>query len=277
MAMKSADRAQPDGGQSAAWDPELTRRLVGFLAPVLRRYFRAQVRGLENIPHAGGALLVSNHSGGQFTLDVPILAVEFYEEFGYGRSMTTLAHDILLAGPMAKVLPRIGLIRANRENADTALRDGQVVVVFPGGDYDAYRPTFSQNVIDFNGRRGYVRTAIEAGVPIIPVVSVGGQENQFYVTRGEGLAKRIGGIAKRARLSQVPIAIGLPFGISIGGLLPPNIPLPTKIVTQILEPIYIAEEFGTNPDIDKVDALVRDVMQCALNGLHDERRFPVWG
>jgi 1-acyl-sn-glycerol-3-phosphate acyltransferase len=277
MAMKSADRSEPDGDHFTAWDPELTRRLVGFLAPALRRYFRVQVRGLENIPHAGGALLVSNHSGGQFTLDVPILAVEFYEKFGYDRSMTTLAHDILLAGPLAKVLPRLGLIRANRENANTALRDGQVVVVFPGGDYDAYRPTFSQNVIDFNGRKGYVTTAIEAGAPVIPVVSVGGQENQFYVTRGEGLAKRISGLAKGARLSQLPIAIGLPFGISLGGLLPPNIPLPTKIVTQILEPIDIAAEFGTDPNTEEVDAHVRDVMQCALNKLRDERRFPVLG
>jgi len=62
----------------------------------------------------------------------------------------------------APLFRRAGYIRANRENAAKALRTGGVVVVFPGGDYDAYRPTLSENVIDFNGRKGYVSTAIDA-------------------------------------------------------------------------------------------------------------------
>ena len=66
------------------------------------------------------------------------------------------------------------------------------MVVFPGGDYDAYRPTLSENVIDFNGRKGYVSTAIEAGVPIVPAVSIGGQETQLYLSRGTWLAERLG-------------------------------------------------------------------------------------
>ena len=52
---------------------------------------------------------------------------------------------------------------------------GALVLVFPGGDYDSYRPTF-ENKIDFAGRTGYVRTAIESGVPIVPIVSIGAQE-----------------------------------------------------------------------------------------------------
>jgi 1-acyl-sn-glycerol-3-phosphate acyltransferase len=275
MSSSDSDRVEVD--QLAKWDPEFTQRAIGFVAPALRRYFRAEVRGSDNIPAAGGALLVSNHSGGQFALDVPILAVEFYEKFGYGRPMTTLAHDILFSGPLADVMPRIGLIRANPQNAANALRSGHIVVVFPGADYDAYRPTFGQNVIDFNGRKGYVRTAIDAGVPIVPAVSIGGQENQFYLTRGDGLAKRLGAIARRARLSYLPISIGIPFGLSIGGLLPPNVPLPTKIVTLILEPIDITAQFGKDPDIDEVDTHVRDVMQSALDKLSDERRFPILG
>ncbi|MGV7835610.1 1-acyl-sn-glycerol-3-phosphate acyltransferase, partial [Mycobacterium kansasii] len=76
--------------------------------------------------------------------------------------------------------------------AAAALRSGGVVVVFPGGDYDAYRPTTAENVIDFNGRKGYVRTAIEAGVPIVPMVGIGGQETQLYLTRGTWLARNLG-------------------------------------------------------------------------------------
>jgi 1-acyl-sn-glycerol-3-phosphate acyltransferase len=259
------------------WDPEFTERVIGFLRPLIRRYFRTEVRGLDNIPPAGGALLVSNHSGGQFAADVPIIAVEFYEKFGYDRPIHTLSHDMLFVGPVANVLLKTGFIRANPENAAEALRSGHLVVVFPGGDYDACRPTVWENVIDFDGRKGYVRTAVEAGVPIVPAVSIGGQENQLYLTRGTEIAKRLGPLARAARTKIMPLSIGFPFGLSVAGILPPNLPLPTKIVTQVLEPIDIVAEFGGNPDVVAVDAHVREVMQRALDRLGRERRLPILG
>jgi len=275
--MSKTDGDEFEIDEVSKWDPEFTHRVVGILRPVMKRYFRAEVRGPENIPKVGGALLVSNHSGGQFSLDVPILAVEYYDTFGYDRPIRTLAHDILFTGPVADLLQRLGIIRATRKNADDALHSGNVVVVFPGGDYDACRPTSEQNVIDFNGRTGYVRTAIETGVPIVPVVSIGGQENQLYLTRGVSLVQRLGRIAKAARLNTLPVSIGLPFGFSLGGLLPPNLPLPTKIVTQVLEPIDVTAQFGKNPDIAVVDSYVREVMQGALTELSRQRRLPILG
>lgn len=258
----------------AKWDPNLTQRLMGFIRPIAKRYFRSEVHGLDNIP-AGGVLLVSNHSGGLFPMDLPIFAVDFYEKFGYDRPIYTLSHDLLLAGPFGRFLIRTGFIRANPGNAAEALRSGGVVVVFPGGDYDVYRPTVWANKIDFSGRTGYVRTAIEAGVPIVPAVSIGGQETQLYLSRGTWLAERLGPIARMARAKILPISFGLPFGLSI--VVPPNLPLPTKIVTQVLPAIDIAAEFGDSPDIDEVDAHVRSVMQTALDRLGRKRRLPVLG
>jgi hypothetical protein len=55
------------------------------------------------------------------------------------------------------------------------------------------------------------------------------------------------------------------------------VPLPTKIVMQVLEPIDVVGEFGEEPDIDAVDAHVRRVMQKALDKLAKERRLPVIG
>ena len=60
-------------------------------------------------------------------------------------------------------------------------------------------------------------------------------------------------------------------------IFPPNVPLPAKIVTRVLEPIDIAAQFGEDPDIDEVDIHVRAVMQEALDELARERRFPVLG
>jgi 1-acyl-sn-glycerol-3-phosphate acyltransferase len=256
------------------WDPGLTERVTGVTRPILNRYFRSEVRGLDNMP-SGGALLVSNHSGGMLPMDVPILSAHFYDRHGYDRPLYTLSHDMLMTGPSGEFFRRIGYISANHENADEALRSGGLVVVFPGGDYDVYRPTFSENVIDFGGRTGYVKAALNAGVPIVPTVGIGGQETQIFLSRGTWLAKRLGPIARLARAKIVPISFGFPFGLSV--VIPPNIPLPTKIVMKVLPPIDIVAEFGENPDIDEVDAHVRHVMQRALDELARERRLPVLG
>ncbi|BCI92789.1 hypothetical protein NIIDMKKI_79950 [Mycobacterium kansasii] len=116
---------------------------------------------------------MSNHSGGVLTPDWNVLAPAFYGRFGYGRPLYTLAHYGVFFTPFREALGRLGVIHASRNNAVTALRSGAVVLAFPGGDYDAFRPTLAQNVIDFGGRTGYVRTAIQAGVPIVPAVSIG--------------------------------------------------------------------------------------------------------
>jgi 1-acyl-sn-glycerol-3-phosphate acyltransferase len=260
-------------GDIGKFDPGTTQRLMGVMRPVLKTYFRAEVKGLDSFP-PGGALVVANHSGGQFPMDVPIFSVDFYDKFGYDRPVYTLSHDILFMGPTADFFRKVGYIRANRENAGIALRSGGVVVVFPGGDYDAYRPTTAENVIDFNGRKGYVRTAVEAGVPIVPAVSIGGQETQFYLTRGTWLAQRLG-LKRLLRSDILPLSIGFPFGLT--SPIPPNLPLPSKIVTQVLEPIDIAAQFGADPDVDEVDEHVRSVMQQGLNELAAKRRFPILG
>jgi 1-acyl-sn-glycerol-3-phosphate acyltransferase len=164
------------------------------------------------MPKAGGALVVANHSGGMFTPDVLIFAPAFYDKFGFDRPVYTLAHYGVFIANVGDWLRRACVIEASRENAAKALRDGAVVLVFPGGDYDSYRPTLTENVIDFGGRTGYVRTAIESGVPIVPMVSIGAQETQLFLARGDSIARRLG--LKKARIEILPISIGFPFGLS---------------------------------------------------------------
>jgi 1-acyl-sn-glycerol-3-phosphate acyltransferase len=257
----------------AKWDPSFAKQLRNLVGPLVKLWFRAEVRGLDNIPRSGGALVVSNHSGGMLTPDVWIFATAFYDAFGYHRPVYTLAHYGVFLGPMDGWLRRAGVIEASPENAAKALRSGAVVLVFPGGDYDSYRPTLSENTIDFNGRTGYARTAIETSVPIVPTVSIGAQETQLFLTRGNWLARKLG--LTKARMDILPLSFGFPFGLSV--IFPPNLPLPSKVVTEVLEPVDIAARFGGDPDIDKVDAYVRAVMQTGLNRLASQRRFPVMG
>ena len=192
--MSEAAVAPTDVGQ---FDAGLTEHVVGLTRPIVKNYFRSEVRGLDNIP-AGPCLVVGNHSGGLLTPDMSVFAVAYYDRFGYERPLYTLAHDMLFNTPAADLLKRTGVIRATRENAYAALASGAVVMVFPGGDHEVYRPTLRRNKIAFGGRTGYVTTALEAGVPIVPAVSVGGQETQLYLARGEWISRLLG-LAKLER------------------------------------------------------------------------------
>ena len=259
------------------WDRALTEHVVALTRPIVKHYFRSEVRGLDNIP-PGASLVVSNHSGGLTSFDLSVFAVDYYDKYGYERPLYALGFDTIFAGPAGEFLNRTGVIRATRENAAKALASGAVVLVFPGGDFDVYRPSFRENVINFGGRTGYVTTAIEAGVPIVPAVSIGGQEGQLYLSRGTWLSRllRLTKFERKFfRTDILPITFGWPFGLSV--LAPVNVPLPTKIVVEVLPPIDVAAELGAAPDVSHADALVRGLMQKSLDELAAKRRFPILG
>jgi 1-acyl-sn-glycerol-3-phosphate acyltransferase len=269
------DAPEPDDSapKTDGWDPVWVGRIMPLLRTISKLYFRSEVTGMEKVPD-GGVLLVSNHSGGAMAYDVPLLAVAFSEEFGEDRPLCTLAHDLVFIGQGDAIFRKFGFLPAHPRNAVAALQDGIATLVFPGGDWDAMRPTSDGAKIDFNGNKGYVRTAIKAGVPIVPIVTIGGQETQLFLNDGAGLAKFLR-LDKLIRAQRAPLVLGFPFGLGLG--MTPNVPLPSKMVTRVLDPIDITSEFGDDPDVDTVDELVRSRMQAALDELADERRFPIIG
>ena len=263
-----------EGPDLALRDAEYVGKWMPLLRLAVKRWFRSEVQGIENVPE-GGALIVSNHSGGLIAMDVPIIAVAFHDHFGMDRPLYVLAHDLLfISASSERAFRRAGFLEANRRNAAAVLESGGVTILFPGGDYDVFRPTKMANTIDFNGRTGYVRTALASDVPLVPVVSIGGQESQIVLWRGELLAKLLQ-LDKLLRTKYMPVSFGFPFGLTLA--FPPNLPLPTKIVTRVLEPIDVRAEFGEDPDVAEVDRVVRGRMQDALDDLARQRRFPVLG
>ena len=127
-----------DHPEMAKFDPVFTEMATNLVAPVIKRWFRSEVRGLDSFPPAGGALVVGNHSGGVLTPDVLVFAPAFYDKFGYDRPLYTLAHYGVFITPFAGYLGRLGVIHASRRNAAKALHSGAVVLVFPGGDYERF-------------------------------------------------------------------------------------------------------------------------------------------
>lgn len=258
-----------------ARDPEYIERTRPALEMMSSLYFRAEVRGLHNIPAAGPVLLVGNHSGGTLIVDTFVFAQAFYGHFGSQRRFHQLAHDLVfkVPGPRA-MLSRYGTVPASPANMKKALAMGAALLVYPGGDHETYRPSWESSEIDFAGRTGFARLAIDLNVPIVPIVAIGGQETALFLGQGRGLAERLG--LDRLRLNVLPAQVAPPFGLTVLDL-PVRIPLPAKITVQALPPIDLKKRLGKTPDPGKAYDLVTGEMQHALDALADERLLPVVG
>jgi 1-acyl-sn-glycerol-3-phosphate acyltransferase len=256
-------------------DPDYIRETLPRLWLAASLWFRGEVRGLGNVPETGPVLLVGNHSGGNLTPDTTVFTLAFSTYFGVERAFHQLAHNLVLSLPGLSFLRKYGTVAASHENARRALDAGAAVLVYPGGDYDVHRPSWRRNRIDFGGRKGFIRLAIDADVPIVPVVAIGGQETALFLSRGEHLARAFA-LDRLFRLKVLPLSLALPWGLNVGDMFG-HIPLPAKITVEALPPIRLREEFGPEPDVDEVyDHLVR-LMQETLDALAAERRFPVLG
>jgi 1-acyl-sn-glycerol-3-phosphate acyltransferase len=172
-------------------------------------WFRGEVRGLGNIPESGPVLLVANHSGGNVTPDTTVFTLAFNTYFGVERPFFELAHNLVLSMPGLGQLRKFGTVAASPENAGKALRSGAALLVYPGGDYEVHRPSWERNRVDFGGRRGFIRLALDENVPIVPVVAIGGQETALFLTRGEGLARLLR-LDRLFRLKVLPLSVALP-------------------------------------------------------------------
>jgi 1-acyl-sn-glycerol-3-phosphate acyltransferase len=256
-------------------DPDYIREQLPLMWMVASIYFRGEVRGLGNIPDSGPVLLVGNHSGGNLTPDTILFTLAFSTFFGVERRFYQLAHNLVLAMPWLARLRKFGTVAASPSNASEALESGAALLVYPGGDYEVHRPSWLRNQVDFGGRRGFIRLALENDVPIVPVVSAGGQETALFLTRGEGLARALW-LDRIFRLKVLPISLALPWGLNIGDMMG-HIPLPAKITVEALPAINLRQEFGEEPDVDEIyDHLIR-LMQETLDALASERRLPVLG
>jgi 1-acyl-sn-glycerol-3-phosphate acyltransferase len=251
-------------------DPDYIRESLPGLWMLASLYFRAEVRGLRHIPEEGPVLLVGNHSGGNVTPDTHVFTLAFTTYFGVERRFHQLAHNLVLSLPGLGILRKYGTVAANPANAERALQEGAALLVYPGGDYEVHRPTWESARVDFGGRRGFVRLAKQHGVPLVPVVSIGGQETALFVSRGEWLARLLA-LDRMFRLKVLPISIALPWGLNLGDMLG-HLPLPAKITIQVLPPLDVRDL-----DVDEAYDLVVERMQQTLAALQTERRLPVLG
>ena len=279
-AVASDWKAVLDGSGELDWferrDPEHIRHTLPGMKAFSELYHRSEVRGLEKIPADGPVLLVGNHSGGTLISDTFVFAAAFYEHFGPTRDFHQLAHDMVFRVPgVRELVSRWGTVPASPENMERALDRGAALLVYPGGDHETYRPSWESATIDFDGRKGFARLALEHGVPIVPIVSIGGQETALFLGQGRGLARALR-LNEAFRIKVLPAALGPPLGATLLDL-PIRVPLPAKITISVGQPIDLREKLGANATPQEAYELVTTNMQRTLTRLGGERTAPVVG
>ena len=235
------------------------------------RYFEVEVKGWDHLPERN-ALVVSNHSGGTTLIDMLGLWYAWQGRHGGERPGHGLAHEMLFAADRTgSFFAQMGAVRACRKTGLEVLRDWKRdILVAPGGDRDVWRPWRDRYQVNFAGRRGYARLAIQAGVPIVPIANAGAQSTMMVLTDGAAFASAVG-IPRIARAEVFPISLSLPWGVSIGPW--PHLPPPTRLRYRLGAPIAppVVCAPGEEPPEEAVRALDMQV-QASIQAMLDELR-----
>src|SRR5258708_28564773 len=199
-------------------------------------WFRMEFDGWENLPDPP-VLLVGIHSGAPFVWDAWTVGVQWWRRFGQDRPLHGTAHDVLMAMPLiGRYFRAMGVLPAAPDSMATALAEGRDVAVWPGGEVDSLRPWSERDQANLAGRKGFVKMAIRAGVPIVPIATVGGSDAMPVLVRGDQLSRALR-LDKLLRRKVFPIALSLPRRFAPPAL--PSLPLPAKIPPRFMPPCAI--------------------------------------
>ena len=287
---KAERRREQAGGGVSGWvadrsgdwslddrDPAWIERGKYFWNPVMDYWFRLDVEGWDRLPEPP-ALLVGIHSGAPFPWDAWTVGVQWWRHFGEERILHGTAHDALMAAPgISTYFRKMGVLPAAPDSMSAAFAAGRDVVLFPGGEVDSLRPWVSRDEVRLAGRTGFIKMAIGAGVPIVPMATIGGPDAMPVIFSGRRLARALQ-LDKLARLKVFPFALQAPWGISPAVL--PEVPFPTKIRSAFQDPI----ELDSDPERANDPAYVRqkyhavrESLQRGMDALARRRRLPLFG
>jgi len=255
-------------------DPELVRLLMDLFRTLGRYYFRLEISGIENVPAEGPVLLVGNHNGGFLPTGGFFTTLAIWDRFGPSRPVYALAHDFLFHVPtLRRYALKVGALRAGHDSARRVLARGGIVLVYPGSDLDVFRPWRERGRVVLGGRKGFLRLALGARVPIVPVVSAGTHEQLVVLTRGDALARWLH-MHTWARTTVCPIVLSVPWGVTSGFV--PYLPLPAQTSVAFGAPMMWPElspqGAGDPATLERCYAQVESAMQRMLDELTEGRR-----
>ncbi|MFE8887318.1 lysophospholipid acyltransferase family protein [Pseudarthrobacter enclensis] len=144
-----------------------------FLGPVLKLLFRPWVKGLDNIPDRGPAIIASNHLSFSDSIFMPLMVrrpvvflakSEYFTGTGIKGRLTALFFRLTNQLPMDRSggAASAASLSAGME----VLENGGLLGIYPEG-------TRSPDARLYRGKVGVARLALQAGVPVIPVAMIG--------------------------------------------------------------------------------------------------------
>jgi 1-acyl-sn-glycerol-3-phosphate acyltransferase len=247
------------------FDPDFTETVfLTLLRPIYRRWFRVEVRGIENVPAEGGALIVANHSG-TVPVDGIMTAIAVHDEHPSHRFLRALGADLVFQLPfVAGAARKGGATLATNADAERLLREGNLVGVWPEGFKGIGKPFSERYKLQRFGRGGFVTAALRTGTPIVPCSIVGAEEIYPIVGDFPALARLLG-------LPYVPVTPFFPWLGPLGA-----IPLPSKWLIEFGTPVGTAEYGAAAADdpmlvFDLTDR-IRQTIQQTLYSLLVQRR-----
>jgi 1-acyl-sn-glycerol-3-phosphate acyltransferase len=260
-------RRRVEGGYQVdefGFDPELNSAvLMPAVLGLYRHWFRVQMRGLENVPAAGPALVVANHSG-VLPVDAVMLQAGIHAEHEQHRNLRLLGADLVYTLPGLRWLARrSGHARADPEEAQRLLGAGELVGVFPEGFKGTGKPFSERYQLQRFGRGGFARTAAQAGAPIIPCAIVGAEEIYPMLGNAETVARAL-------HLPYFPLTPLFPWLGPLGA-----VPLPSNWIIEFCEPVF--PDGGQPPGdhdeeiLTKLADQVRETIQEKVTSLVAER------
>jgi 1-acyl-sn-glycerol-3-phosphate acyltransferase len=259
-------------------DPSVIESLIPYWEWLYRYYFRVRTDGWHHIPSQGQVLLVGSHNGGLAVPDTSMMMYDWFRRFGTDRPIYGLTHPSVWENNpypfLTQLAMQVGAIPASPRMAFAALREGASLLVYPGGAKDLFRPYTQRHQIYFAGQKGFIKLALQAELPIVPLISKGAHDTLVILGDAYQWLEQLG-LWNLARflpdegLDIFPLYLGLPWGLAIGPL--PNIPFPVQIHTRVCPPI-IFDRYGKEAALDRsyVDACylqVVNTMQSELEGL----------
>lgn len=222
---------------------------------LLANYFHATIEGDELIPRQGPALIVGNHA--LFALDTAVLGALIVDRVQ--RFPRFLSDRALWKIPgLRQVIRAIGGLPGEPHSAESLLRDGQLVVVYPGGVDDSLKHNWQHHRLMWKKRAGFARVAMAARAPIIPIVGLGIDDMYKVIWREHFLGRRIFGSERY----DLPLAVG-----AYGTLLPRR----SKQRYVVLPPIDTSGDPRSEQDVEQVRAATYAALEAKLQEFRDQR------
>lgn len=227
------------------------------LAFLFKKWWRVDMQGLESLPD-GPALIVGNTSGVLPWAGLMLLYALMSRKGNPRRLNIMCEYDWIEDERLHHLAREMGFVSWSADNAKKLFAQGELVAVFPEGVAGALKP-FSERyrLREFDWTR--LLPAIEAGVPIYPMATLGCDESFPVIHNSTKLAK----LLDMPAFPITPFMPWLPFPFNMASL-------PGHWHMKLLKKMDYKKDGGRNENYESALEVSRNLegeVQAELNRL----------